>query len=63
MGYSYAEEGTLRVNNPYNAETIWGKDKALDVYYYTDVERADVVITGIELTPVIFENGKLAGWG
>jgi len=64
MGYDYAEEGALRVNNPYSAETMWGENKTLDVYYYyTDIERADTAITSIELTPLVFEDGLLVGWG
>ncbi len=55
---------THTVNNPYRSETLQGKDKVLEVlYYYTDVKRQDNAITDDELTPVVFDNGKVIGWG
>ena len=56
-------EGTT-INNPYRSETLQGKDKTLEVlYYYTDIKRADGAITDDELTPIVFDNGKVIGWG
>ena len=52
------------INNPYRVETLQGKDKSLIVlYYYTDRKRADNAITDDELTPLVFDNDKLIGWG
>lgn len=52
------------INNPYRNETLQGKDKVFEVlYYYTDRKRADGAITDDELTPLVFDNDKLIGWG
>jgi len=53
-----------RITNPYRSETLQGKDKALEVlYYYTDVKRSDGEITEDELTPIVFDDSKVIGWG
>jgi hypothetical protein len=55
---------TIVINNPYRSETLSVKDKGLQVVYYvTDIKYDDSVITDDELTPFIFEEGKLIGWG
>ena len=52
------------INNPYRSEILKGKDKTLEVlYYYTDLKKADNAITDDELTPLVFDSGKLIGWG
>ncbi len=52
------------INNPYRSEILQGKDKTFEVlYYYTDVKQQDGAITDDELTPVVFDNGILIGWG
>jgi hypothetical protein len=52
------------INNPYRSEVLQGKNKTLEVlYYYTDKKKADDAITDDELTPLVFDNGKLIGWG
>jgi len=52
------------VNNPYRSETLKGKNKTLEVVYYaTDVKDDDGAITDDELTPLVFDEGKLIGWG
>ncbi|MBP9854502.1 MAG: DUF3192 domain-containing protein [Candidatus Omnitrophica bacterium] len=52
------------VTNPYRSEILQGKDKTLEVIYYvTDVKRNDNAVTDDELTPLVFDNGKLIGWG
>ena len=62
-------EGALRkktiiITNPYRSEIFQGKDKTLEVIYYvTDVKRDDGAITDDELTPLVFDNGTLIGWG
>lgn len=52
------------ISSPYRTEILQGKDKALEVlYYYTDIKKEDNAITDDELTPLVFDNGKLIGWG
>jgi hypothetical protein len=61
----------LTATNPYKSEILQGKDKTFEVlYYYTDVKQVKDPILGCEetiqddeLTPIIFDNGKLVGWG
>lgn len=51
-------------NNPYRTSGFVADNKMYDVlHYWTDVKQADGVITDDELTPLLFENGKLVGWG
>ena len=54
------------VNNPYKTEFLTIDDKQYEViYYYTDVKTKgrQRTIADDELTPLIFEGGKLIGWG
>lgn len=52
------------ISNPYKSETLKGKDKIFEVWYYlTDRKSADGAITDDELTPLIFDDDKLIGWG
>lgn len=54
----------ITVNNPYRSEVLQGKDKKFEVLYYvTDIKKDDDAITDDELTPFVFDNGKLIGWG
>ncbi len=55
----------LTVNNPYKSEILQGKDgKTLEIlYYYIEKKRVDNIITDDSLTPLVFDNGKLIGWG
>jgi hypothetical protein len=61
--------GEPTVNSPYKSEILPGKDKTFEVlYYYTDIESNvytanPATIPANELTPLIFDNGKLIGWG
>ena len=61
--------GEPTVNSPYKSEILQGKDKTFEVlYYYTDIKSAiytanPATITDDELTPLVFDNGKLIGWG
>jgi len=58
------EQALLVMGRPYRTETLQGKDKVLMIYYYyTDIKAADVGITDDELTPLVFDEGKLLGWG
>jgi len=53
------------INNPYRNEILKSKDdKVFEVIYYvTDVRKSDNNISDDELTPLVFDNGKLIGWG
>jgi hypothetical protein len=61
--------GEPTVNSPYKNEILPGKDKTFEVlYYYTDIESNvytanPATIPANELTPLVFDNGKLIGWG
>ena len=53
-----------KVTNPYRSEILQGNEKKLEVlYYYTDKKSSDDAITDDELTPLVFDNGELIGWG
>lgn len=52
------------INNPYRTEILKSEGKAFEVLYYvTDVKEDDGAISDDELTPLVFDNGKLIGWG
>lgn len=58
----------VAINNPYRSETLEGRDKykgkVLEVFYYvTDIRKNDGLISDSELTPLVFDEGKLIGWG
>ncbi|MFH0989613.1 MAG: DUF3192 domain-containing protein [bacterium] len=56
--------GAIKVSNPYKSEILKGKDIIFEVwYYYTDLKSDDGAITDDELMPIVFEDGKLIGWG
>jgi len=52
------------INNPYRFETIQSDGRSLEVVYYvTDDKDNDGVISNEELTPLVFDDGKMIGWG
>jgi len=52
------------VTNPYKSEIFRVEKKIFEIwYYYTDRTVADGMMSNGELTPVVFENEKLVGWG
>lgn len=54
----------VTINNPYRSEILQGKEKTFEIIHYvTDVKRDDGAITDDELTPLVFDDGKLIGWG
>jgi hypothetical protein len=61
--------GEPTVNSPYKSEILPSGDKTFEVlYYYTDAKSAIYIanpatVTDDELTPLVFDNGKLIGWG
>ena len=65
MGQDPAKGLFYWIDNPYRSETLTGKDgKSYQVlYYYAELKQRDDKITDDELTPLVFEGGKLIGWG
>ncbi len=65
MGTEPSKGVFMWIDNPYRTETFTGKDgKTYEVlYYYTDLKQRDDKIADDELTPLVFEDGKLIGWG
>lgn len=65
MGTEPSKGVFMWIDNPYRAATLTGKDgKNYEVlYYYTDLKQRDDKITDDELTPLVFQDGKLIGWG
>jgi Protein of unknown function (DUF3192) len=65
MGTEPSKGVFMWIDNPYRTEVLSGKDgKTYDVfYYYTDLKQRDDKITDDELTPLVFEGGRLIGWG
>ena len=66
IGYRDIREGgahqEILIKNPYRAETLRGLGEAYEVLFYvTDIKNPDGAITDDELTPVVFDNGLLAG--
>lgn len=61
---TYNTDGGI-INNPYRNETLKGKDGDIyDIFfYYTDIKAQDGAITDDELTPIVFKDDKLIGWG
>jgi len=53
------------VNNPYKVETPRGKEGQLyEVFFYhTDLKDKDDLINDAELTPIVFHENQLIGWG
>ena len=58
------ESAPFTIENPFKTE-MYSND--VDVYkilyFYTDLVKRDGFITDEELTPIIFKNNKLIGWG
>jgi hypothetical protein len=54
-----------QINNPYRTEANRTADgvSVEILFYYTDQRESDGAITDDELTPLVIEDGVLAGWG
>jgi len=61
--------GEPKIGNPYRSAILQGKDKTFEVfYYYTEVKQTFYFssvdsISDDELTPLVFDDDKLIGWG
>ena len=58
------ESAPFTIENPFKTE-IYSNDEDVYkiLYFYTDLVKRDGFITDEELTPIIFKNNKLIGWG
>ena len=58
------ESAPFTIENPFKTE-IYSNDVNVYkiLYFYTDLVKSDGFITDEELTPIIFKNNKLIGWG
>lgn len=62
--FNQGQRPVLKINNPYRSEILQGKDRTFEVLYYvTDDKTGSGVITDDDLTPLVFDDGKLIGWG
>lgn len=55
-----------RMSNPYKTEILVSKDgetKFEVLFYFTGEKKKDGAITDDELSPLVFLDGKLEGWG
>ena len=59
------DDDDFLVSNPYRTESYQAPDGTVYelLSYYTDRYKSDGKLTKEEMTPLIFENGKLIGWG
>jgi len=60
--------GEPTINSPYKSEILQGREKTFEVvYYYTDIKNplysTVVTVHDRELTPLVFDDGILIGWG
>jgi hypothetical protein len=65
MGTRSVETELMTIKDPCRVETLTatnGKTYEI-VYYYTDTKKTHGTIADDELTPLVFEAGKLIGWG
>jgi len=55
---------TVKINNPYKTEILEGQGLKFEVlYYYANVQDWDCGVDESDLTPLVFQDGKLIGWG
>jgi len=65
MGTQTVRDPSGYVSNPYKVETAKAPEGGnLEIlFYYTETKKHDDVITDDELTPLVFKDNKLVGWG
>ena len=64
MGTEVFESEGMRISRPFRSALFPKNGHVYEVYfYYTDCKMDDKAITDDELTPVVFEENKVVGWG
>lgn len=54
----------ITVKNPYRSEELSiGENKYKVLYYLTAVNKPDDIVAEDEMTPLVFQDGKLTGYG
>lgn len=53
----------IMIANPYRTEIVQSGDKKYEVLYYAIDINNDCTVNNDTLMPLVFENGKLTGWG
>jgi uncharacterized protein DUF3192 len=57
-------EGVRNYNNPYRTAMYMGKEgKPVEVFYYWTDHTTPYGIPERDLTPVVFKDGRVVGWG
>ncbi len=51
------------ITNPYSNEIIHTPERILEVYYFFTDPSNECVVEKKQLTPLVFDNEKLIGWG
>lgn len=60
LGDESVQAGTLVITNPYRSQATRGREI---IFYYTRLKTRDYKVTDDELTPLVFENGRLVEIG
>ncbi|MFH1441154.1 MAG: DUF3192 domain-containing protein [Candidatus Omnitrophota bacterium] len=64
MGDKPISSSSMSIDNPYRVESMEAATGSYKiVYYVTQVVLDDDTISDEELTPIVFKDGKLVGWG
>ena len=64
MGTNVYKTSNGTINNPYKTEILKEGENIYEVvFYYTDYKKSDNLITDDELTPIVFSDGVLIGYG
>lgn len=65
MGTEPSRGVFMWIDNPHHSEQVTAKNgqRYEVLWYYTDMKHRDDKITDEELTPLLFQNGKLVAWG
>jgi len=64
MGTETVSSNLMSVNNPFRIQKMsFGHRNLQVIYYVTEVAMDDNVVDDNELTPLVFEDKELIGWG
>ncbi|MDD2679488.1 MAG: DUF3192 domain-containing protein [Candidatus Omnitrophica bacterium] len=54
----------IKISTPYRTETVETAGRTLEVVYYvTSLNSGNCAVEEANLTPLVFDDGKLIGWG